>query len=53
MIGNLQRSLKALRVVRRAKNKMVPIFLEENLGFREVIHLSKNRVFSQQVGSER
>lgn len=32
MIGNLQCSLKALRVVRREKNKMVPIFLEENLG---------------------
>lgn len=32
MIGNLQCSLKALRAVRREKNKMVPIFLEENLG---------------------
>lgn len=29
---------------------MVPIFLEENLGFREVIHLRKNHVISQQGG---
>lgn len=53
IIENLQFSLKVFKVVRKAKNKMVPIFLEENLGFREVIHLRKNQVISQQVGYER
>lgn len=53
MKGNLQCSLKALREARRVKNKLVPTFLEENLGFREVVRLRKNRVFSQQLGSER
>lgn len=48
MTENLQFSLKVLRVGRKLENKMVPIFLEKNLGFRKLIHLRKNQVISHQ-----
>lgn len=42
-----------MKVGRKLENKMVPTFLEESLGFKEVIHLKKHQGISQQGRKER
>lgn len=39
-----------MKVGRKLENKMVPTFLEESLGFKEVIHLKKHQGFLSRVG---
>lgn len=51
MTENLQPSLNVFRVGRELENKVVSTFLEENLGFREVIHLRKNQGIPSRVGN--